>query len=293
MDDPAIVALLRSGPIPDSSEALLRTHERAAALAERRRTRLRRVGLGLLAAVVLALTPPVQSLAEDLGHLVGIGGEPTFDQSASPTLPADGPGVVVAAGHLPGGRIRYELVASRNTGDPSSHHKREPVQVDPLPGERSTYSCLNLDLPSREHPSQVNFEKQCVDRPPSALSVSGFSEANGALGPKAEYFFEGEVDGSVARVEATYGRQGGERVGAPVIFGRIDPSTAAAIGDELRWGRFFIYLPSGADGTADPRGAQVPSYLHGLTVTAYDGHGNIVRSLNHVEKRFRANEVTR
>lgn len=117
MDDAAISDLLKCAAVPDGSAARLRTEELAGE-AVRSHPRRRWVAVAsVVAAVLLALTPPVQSLAEDVAELVGIGDAPS-DDFAGQRDEVEGQGVI-AVGTTPSGEP-VELVVTSERG-PQTH----------------------------------------------------------------------------------------------------------------------------------------------------------------------------
>lgn len=115
MDDAAISALLKGARLPFGEAARHRTEELAAqAVSSRLRRRWIAIG-SMVAAVLLASTPPVQSLAGDVAELAGIG-DPPSDHLAPGHNDKEGTQRVVAVGQTPSGEP-VELAVSRAPGD--------------------------------------------------------------------------------------------------------------------------------------------------------------------------------
>lgn len=116
MDETGISTLLKGTPLPNSESARRRTEE-LAAKAVRSEPRRRWVAVGSVVAVVLlAFTPPVQSLAGDVAELVGIGDPPSDD--FAPGRVEVGSQRVVATGQTPSGEP-VELAVTSELATPS------------------------------------------------------------------------------------------------------------------------------------------------------------------------------
>lgn len=219
------------------------------------------VALALLVGGFLSLTSAGRALSSDLASLVGIGDEPTLDQSKDSNLPASGKSVVVAAGRLPGSSQRYEI--SAYAADPSSK----------IHGSKRESGCLNFDLPGLETQKQVEFGLVCVDREQrKTLDFNSASDSLGRLGSAARFDVGGLVSDDVHKVKVSYQTDAGDRVQAPVAFARLTPEIADQTGSPYAFGRFVAFLPD--DGLpADGPGVLGHPIFSTVEVTAYDRDG--------------------
>ena len=148
--------MLKDAAIPDSSAG--RDQARSLAFAATKQARPSvgpRVAIGIAASLLvvaaLSLTPPGRALADDIAGLVGIGEEPTLDQTSDQDLPARDGAVVVDAGLVPGTSQPYEISAY---GAEASEE---------IAGTGRDFGCLNFDLPGLDTQRQVRFESVCID----------------------------------------------------------------------------------------------------------------------------------
>ncbi len=119
MDERALSEALNSVVVVGADEACERAVSLiCAAVPPSRRSRWRGGALGGLIAALLALTPPVQSAAEDLVRLVGLGGAPADEVNLEATPDVVDGTRVVGRGETPTG-MRFQIV-ERQSHDPKS-----------------------------------------------------------------------------------------------------------------------------------------------------------------------------
>lgn len=258
-------------------------HERAvwdAAQAEtagrrRRRGLARGVG-GLLAAALLAVSPPGQAIADAVGDLVSVGEESSVTEPnlRDPRLEKQqervGPAVVTATGINPAGGEPYEIVAwaARN---------KFSFNVP----EGALLSCLGTVYP------QVGRQftgKWCrdQDRIPGAIHVFGIGQAQSPgepePAPDAPYSAVGVTRADVAEVVIRYDdvEAGPQEVEA--TLGRIDDEIMDLTGAVHEFGFFEAFLPfDGATERSEFQGSILDSsHLASATAVALDSDGEVV-----------------
>lgn len=281
-------------PLPDSSEARERVARIAAegsdldaSAATRSRHRPRRQSrwaAGIIAAIALvglSLTPPGRAIAEGVGELVGIGGKSSLDHSKNENVPAAGAAVVIDAGTLPGSDQPYEITAYRSREPKHDLPRRHDVPTRPIPEQssRASISCISLDLPGIENLSQAEFSTICVDAEESddyTLHASGFSEDTaGTYGEAARFRVSGSTSEDVAEVEVTYVDPAtGNRIKAPVIYGRLAGTVAEQIDAPARFGHFIAFIPDdGIKASLNRGGLAAHPFVETIEVRAFDDAG--------------------
>lgn len=198
-------------------------------------------GFGFLAVSVLAWTPFGRALADDLGGLVGIGDEPSFDQARNPDLPATGRALVVQTGTVPGTAQQFEVAGfSAHAADVSGANESGPA---------GQYSCLNLDLLPIESLRQVGYGLSCVDESPStAVSFDSLSDFEDQLGDRSRYLLAGGLSANVETLEVAYRSSGSrQRVVTPAVVAQLQGELAEDVDAPVAFGRFYAFLPADAD----------------------------------------------
>ena len=273
----ALGRALREASLPDSSERrrdVARLASEGSSRSERRRDKFQShrgrrllpipvaIAAALLLIVLVSLTPPGRAVADTIGRLVGIGDEPTLDQSKGQDLVAEGKAVVVAQGTIPGTSQPYE--ASAYAANDKAPREQAPDKLN---------SCLNFDLPGLDSQQQVRFDSVCTDRPmPSALDVDAASDNLGRLGDAARFSAGGLLSDDVADVRVSYEDSAGDRVQVPVVVARLDDSVAKQTGAPVTFGRFEAFFPD--DGLPTSVGVFGHDFYGTVKVMALDAQGN-------------------
>lgn len=282
-----VAVRLREEPLPDAEQAMLKTADRAVAQAGRAsRSRRRKVmGMGLVAAALLALSPPGQSLAESVGELVGIGEPATLPAKEFGDTISRGQPLVLATGTAPGGD-RYEIVVGS-----AVFAERKGLPAD-AGGEKT---CLTVDIPKEPSFGTVEF---CVDPGDEEFLGSGdvldgvnYADASGVLAPKARYVFSALLSPEIARVELSYENDEGERVQAPTDVGVVDERIRDLIGTDDSVAYMVGFVPDDGLGPfpslrgGEPGQRSEPGVLGTIELTGYDAAGHEIAS-NHFGSRF-------
>jgi hypothetical protein len=210
------------------------SQERASAFmreaAEHRRarpalSRVQKASLGGGLAVLLALTPPVQALAERLGELVGIGDDPTVEKRVSHVGTAEETGaVVIGSGTSPSG-APVELVAFKVVA--------ETGQV-----ERVQRTCYAFDLPPEKRSNG-----SCPVGTPERFADVRMIAAAQPLTPESQLVIQGVTSADTAQVEVSYQDSDGTISAAPTLFSKLTAPLARRIGSDERGGFFIAFLP--------------------------------------------------
>lgn len=234
----------------------------------RSRTRLASLVAGALAALatLAVFTGPGQAVAEELGELVGIGEDSTFDHRDDGDFSADGRSVVLAEGVVPAAGPRYEMAAF------ASKPGQEGQQS--VSGSRVA-TCISLDFP--EIDKQADWDTTCFGGggDGQALRASGITDnVDGRLGPGGRYTLSGSVSTEVDRVEVTY-RSGGKRLAAPAVVGIVDEQVAAEIGADAVGGLFYAFIP---DDGAEEAAGMPPAVTGTIRIEAVGADGEIIAS---------------
>lgn len=283
----ALGRALREASVPDSSErrkAVARLALEGSIRSERRRVKVRfhrrrrllpipaAIVAGLLLVVLISLTPPGRAVAGDIGRLVGIGDEPTLDQSKDQDLVPEGRAVVVAQGTIPGTTQPYEVSAYAATD--KAPRAQAPEKLN---------SCLNFDLPGLDSQQQVRFDSVCTDQPmPSALDFNAASDNLERLGDAARFTAGGLLSDEVADVRVSYENARGNRVQVPVIVAKLDGAVAKQTGAPVTFGRFEAFFPD--DGLPASVGVTGHDFYATVEVVALDADGNKIATAD--GKRF-------
>lgn len=294
MNDAALIEELKAVVPPDPEGA--RQRAVSALVADRRRapesTRSRwRWALGGLAAVVIALSPPGQAVAERLGELVGIGEESSVTEPnlRDPRLTGQqdrvGPAIVVATGTVPGTDVPFEIVgwaarakSSRLSGAAPGVLQTCLGTVWPTIGEQYTGKwCWGED------------GSESVPYPFHTFGVGGSTVEN--YGPNAPYEFIGVTRPEVARMELTYRDADGNLQQGPVTLGTLDGKLLEETGGNRPFGFFEAFVPY--DGL--PRNAfgyTGSPAAESAVLTAYDADGKVLGTDEVGETLRRSREST-
>lgn len=190
------------------------------------RSRTQKLLLGGGLAVLLALTPPVQALAERLGELVGIGDDPTIEKRVRHAGTAEETGaVVIGSGASPIG-APVELVAFRVVA--------ETGQV-----ERVRRTCYAFDLPP-----EARSNGSCPVGTPERFAEVRLIAAASPLRPESQLVVQGVTSAETAGVRVSYEGADGATSLAPTLFGALTPELAERIGSDGGGGFFVAFLPA-------------------------------------------------
>jgi hypothetical protein len=216
-------------PSEEASQERARAFLREAAEHRRARpvlSRVWKVFLGGGLAVLLALTPPVQALAERLVELVGIGDDPTVEKRVRHAGTAEETGaVVIGSGTSPSG-APVELVAFKVVA--------ETGQV-----ERVQRTCFAFDLPPEERSNG-----SCPVGIPERFAEVGLTAAASPLRPDSQLVVQGVTSAETSEVRVSYEDADGATRLAPTVFGTLTPELADRIGSDGGGGFFAAFLPA-------------------------------------------------
>lgn len=268
MDEQELNERIAALRVPGEASAEQRMVDAASARLGRPRPRLRRRLLGGLAGILvaagLALTPPVQAVAERIGELVGIGEPATVEQRASKTF---GPVLVAGAGETPDG-LPVEIVVFSGGGFSEASEAAPPFQGSPK-------LCFGVDYPTK--PKSPGGNELCGE-PPGAMPMPGAFDYRSRFGPKTRYSLEGTIGPGVADVEVTYEEESGERVTAPVLMAGLDEQLQQAAGVDVAYGFYVAYLPD--DGTEGDGFAEPSQMISTVVLEAYGEDGELLKSID-------------
>jgi hypothetical protein len=259
-----------------------------------------RIAIALLVVgglLIGSFTPPGRAIAGDIGRLVGIGDPATTDHSDAP-VPTKTEPLVIDTGETPGG-VAYEMVTfvedtAAVPGPPivppgviPDHVRSDAKTVPVAPSEGSQASppgrfgtayggsgpiCFTLDYPAEPRPFGTNACSGAGMTIP--FGNPGFNEARHA-GPGVSIQMEGLTGEQVDPLAVSYQNPQGERVGAPVAFGRIEGDLVERMGTRTEMGYYVAFLP------ADQfPGFDAPA-MSTLQIAAYDEAGSLIKELDY------------
>ncbi len=220
-----------------------------------RRRRTTAAVAGAVLVLILGLTPPGQSVAESLGHLVGIGDDPSdLGGGDGPDAVTDGQ-TVIATGSTPSG-VPFEIAVERTRLKPDATLH---------PGVSGVDVCTYLSFPDAH--LQPNGE---------ACEVPESYESRPAVDPRAMVnipYGSQKLPSSedlvitvrslapVATVNVSY-ESNGRSEQAQVTSGRFDPASLGsggpALDDKNPVMESFAFLPSSLLGAPDPYPGRPP-----------------------------------
>lgn len=269
------LALEDMAPMPTAAarERLLVAMGNQAAASRGAGSRWRWVAGGL-AAVLLALSPPGQAVAERLGELVGIGETSSVTEAnlRDPRLTAQqertGPAIVTATGTVTGTNIPFEIVgwAART---------KEPSIIGDVPAG-TAMTCMGTVWPTIGRQETGKWCRQegggeGVPYPFHTFGVGGSGTHD--YGPNAPYEFVGVTRPEVARLELTYRNADGDLEHGQMTLGVLDGDLLEETGGTLPFGFFEGFIPY--DGAPRDRyGFTGSSAAESAVITAYDADGN-------------------
>lgn len=251
MNEQAIVAALRSVQIDGSTAAGNRVAAAGAKLVARPRRRRRNVLIGAIAALALALTPPVQSVAEDVAHLVGFGEEPTLPQSGS----VNGSASVLQGGTTPDGEP-YEIVAKVDQLGSDGGNEMLCFQVD----------WVNLQGKGAGGACTPSYRDGSANDPP--LETSGLFTRPGDDGQSAAIFMGIADDPRIVDVEVHAGSDGQE-IAIPTSFLTVSGDVLKRTGGSYPVSAFAAVIDGPLRQAAAEPGAK-------LVAVGYDADGQVV-----------------
>lgn len=281
MSDEEIIRQLREQAIPDSSVARGKAVEAAVARRASRRSRRPRWYAALAAVLALvAVSPAGQSVAEEVGDLVGIGDPASLPPTEFPSMISRGNAYVLAAGEVPGADQRYEIVVSRG---------EFPIRPKGQAGDPGgVETCLTVDFPSQ---SKLGTGEICGGGiqswgQPDKIEAVSPADLKDKLDRQSRYVISGLAGADIARIEVTYSGQGGERVTAPSDLGIVGPEIQDLIGvrRERGVGYLVAFIPDdGRPLEAPNRPGGLPreaGVLGTLRIDGFNQDGGLVESFD-------------
>lgn len=231
-----------------------------------------RWALAALAALLFAVSPPGQAVAEKLGELVGIGDESTVTEPnlRDPRLTGQqdriGPAIVTATGTVPGTDVSFEIVGWAARAKTSAFSGAEPGATQtclgtvwPEVGEQWTGKWCQGDDGSERVPYPFH-------------TFGGGSTLPANYGPNAPYEFIGVTRPEVARVGLTYRDADGNLQEGPVTLGILDGKLLEKTGGNRPFGFFEAFVPY--DGLPrDKFGFTGSPAAESAVITVYDAEG--------------------
>lgn len=252
MDEQGIATALRSVQIDGSAAACDRVAAAGAKLVARPRRRRRHVLIAAVAALALALTPPVQSLAEDVAHFVGFGEEPTLPQSGS----VNGSASVLQGGTTPDGEP-YELVTKVDHLGGRGGDGMLCFQVDwvELQGKGGGGACT------------PSYRDGSANEPP--LETSGLFTRPGDDGKSAAIFMGIVDDSRIVDVEVNAVGRDGQETEVPTSFLTVSGDVLERAGGSYPVSVFAAVVDGPLRQVAEQPGAK-------LVAVGYDADGQEV-----------------
>lgn len=252
MDEQAIINALRAVQLEGSASACDRVASAGARLVSRPRRRRRNVLVGAAAALALALTPPVQSLAENVAHLVGFGENPTLPQSGA----VSGSASVLQSGSTPDGEP-YEIVAKVDHLGRQGGNEMLCFQVDwlELQGKGAGGACTS------------SYRDGSANDPP--LETSGLFTRPGDDVADGAIFMGIADDPRVTDVEVHAVTRDGAEVAVPTSFLTVSGDLLKRTGGSFPVSIFAATIDGALRQEADQPGAK-------LIAVGYDAEGQEV-----------------